>query len=795
MVFGILLLIIVLSSSTHAAELYLVRTKAGSRIVLTSERRIPYVLKQEVPGRATLILHGVRLKAGRIERLKDPLIKSITLIPERFRTLVKITLAPNHIIKPVETFPPFKLTLIPERVKPQFMVKKMLTNLYKRRKCDLFIYNYSRLITSQLTPNELLNFTKMHLECALEERQWRMALEDIRTLSRFKLPEKEAELLSLKKIELYLKVKDYDNALAEGKLFIKKYSDPLRDLAASYMARALLKLGRVDDAILLLKSVIKSRPDSPYILYLYRELAKAYYRKANYLGAYLLLKEVQKKDRKVLEEDAEALYALGSSAFRIGKTEEAKAELLRTINLFPETPETAKALALMGEIYRQKGNWKLALWFYKLCTSMFPNTKAAAVSKLKVAQYYEKIGKYRDALNLYTETGILYPNMPDVIEVALYRKGVMLLKLGRYEEAIRTFQDFILKVPQSKYVRDAEMYIQECEFKIAERKYKRKQYEEALKLFARFAVKYPQNPFTPRAIELAGDSIIKIVEGKYKRGDCFGILFFWDGYKNFFPKKAEKGIPLFHVAQCLFKRSRSKEAVELLEWIFNNISSRFPMFKELLNQIATYYFDTVQYQKAEKFAEILMGNSTAKETPLIHFRTLKLYFVKKEYKKMMRLIKKMESEGEPEKYLIKAYLLKAVYFLEKNNTWASMKYLNMFLKSPLSISLYPDDYQYAEILLARILFNRNQIQEADKSYLHYANTFPSGNYTPEAYFMVGLINQSHIGNHFWELCLSRYPKSHWSKEIKAILLARSVRDEIYQAVRSAGAEGSPQELH
>ncbi len=791
------LLVLLITTGARSAEIFLVKPPKGkSRIVFTATRKIPYVIKQEVPGRCTLYLHGVRLRARKIAQIQDPYFRKIVLIPQRGRTVVKIYLVPGYILRPEESYPPFKLVLVPEKVKPQDLIKNMLKKLYREGKCDIFIYNYNRLLTSRLTMKELVDFTKMHLNCSLEEKQWTLALADIELLRKLNISDEEKERLWLKKIELLLKVKNYDEALAEGKLFIGKYSDPLSDLAAAYMSEALLKLDRVDDAILLLKRAIKARPNSPYRYYLYRQLAKAYYRKRNFLGAYLPLKIIYQQARKVLEEDPEALYDYGSSAYRIGNLEEAKKILLRCFNLYPTSEEAAKCLALLGEIYAKKNNWKVALWFYKECTRLFPQTKAAAVSKIKMADYMERIGRYRDALNLFTEAEILYPNMKDIVEYALYKKGLMLLRLGRYEEAIQTFKDFMLKAPRSKYIQQAEKYIEECEFRIAERNFKKKRWEEALKLLAQFAMKYPQNPFTPKAIKLAGEALVNIVEGKYSRNDCFGLLFFWNNYKNFFPRKVKKGMPLYHVALCMVKQNQLPQAVSLMEWIRKNIGPQFPEWMKLLKFLANYYFDTENYKKALPIAMDIIGNSTAEETPVIHFKAMRLFFAQGNYRMMNHLIEKMKRENAPEKFLLMGYLYRVIYFLEQKNTWAAVKYLRLFLKSPLSLSLYPDKYQYAQILLARILLNRGEKDEAYRLYLRYINTFVHGKYLGEALFMAGYLKPNPVGRYFWNRCISEFPKSRWTKEITAIYLVREIKDEVARAVSgNSSAQGSAEALH
>ncbi len=767
-----------------SAELYLVKEGKTSKIVFTSATRVRYEIKEPSNGVVHIILRNVRLKRLTRRKLSDPVIKSIEIKPLRDASLVVVTLLPTYYLQVKESYPPFKLVFTPAPLSQQQMIKTMLKRLYSQGKCSTFLANFGRLSVARLTRKEAVAFYKMRLNCAEDERYWNDVVYSAEMLMRLVTDDKERESIWLKKIKALFASKMYEETLAEGKLFIDKYKDYNADLAGAYMAEAMIKLGRIDDAIILLKNLIKLHPDSPYLSNMYKALAKAYYLKSNFLASYMLMDKVYLNNRKLAESDSEAMFVYGNSAYRLGFKGKAKKILERTFNLHPSSKEAAKALAVLGQIFADRGNWKVAEWFFRQCIRMFPNSKAAAISKIKLAEHYESLGRYREALNLYTEAEILYPNMPKIIEVALYKKGLMLLRLGKYEEAIQTFKDFILRVPQSRFVQDAEKYIEEAEFLIAKRAYKQKRLEEAVKLLTQFAVRYPQNPHTKEAIELAGKALVEIVEDKYTRKDCAGILLFWDTYRNFFPMKVKSGLVTFHIAKCMLNNFRQGEAIQLFEWIEKNLGLKFPKRKELLSYLASYYFDRQDFKKAKEIAEELVSISTAKEFPEIHMRLLKLYFTQGEYKKMLDLSVKMEKEKAPRKMLVYIFFLRALKDFEEGNRKGAYIQLRLFAKKKLALLEYPDRYQYAIVMLARMDYNDNNVDLAYKRYLWYFNAFPRGRYTDEALFMLGYISEK-MRETFWNLCLKRYPNSHWSKEIRALRLA----EEIYHEAR--GAAGNP----
>ena len=780
------LLILLVFGSARSAEIFLVKEKQRTKIVITSPERLKYQFKEPQPGLSVLILKNLAVKRKRKIPIKDRIIKDIEVRSRGRDTVLSIRLDKAYHLKLEETYPPFKLTLTPERLTSIHLMKKMLLSIYQKGECNLYLANAARLNLSALPPQEREKFMDMEYNCTLKADNPVVVLTSIERLMPLLKGERK-KILWAKKVEILLKQKRYDEALAEGKLFIQKYKDYTADLVASYMAEALIRLERKNDAILLLKAMLKAHPDSPYLAHMYKELAKAYYLKDNFVGTFFLFDKAYQRDRTLMESDGEALFMYGSSSYRIGLKEKAKRILLRTLNLHPNTVEAAKSLGLLGNIYAEKGNWKVAEWFYRLCMRLYPHTRAAAVARIKLAEHYEEIKRYRDALNLYTEVEILYPNMSDVLEVALYRKGIMLLRLGRYEDAIQAFKDFMLKVPQSKFIQEAEKYIEEAEFKIAERKYKENRLEDALKLLTRFATRYPNNPHTPKAIEMAGKALIRIIEDRYSRKDCGGIMVFWDLYRNFLPRKAKQGLVLFHIAQCMLKQNRTKEAIDTMNWIKQNIGKAFPERKKLLKYLADYYFGIEDYDRAAEVAEELVSLSKAPEFPRIHMLLFRLYFAAGLYDKMFKLADKMEREKIGEKDLEYIQFLEALVLLDRGDEAEGVKKLEKFMTMKGSLLHHPDRFGYAKILLARMAYNRNNPKKAYDYYLWYANTFPNGRYTAESLFMLGLINNGTMKDYFWNTCIQKFPQSHWSKEIRAHRLAKEI---LHEAKRATG-DGSP----
>ncbi len=772
MVFRIVFLILfIFSFQSKAAELYLIKTEKITKIVFTSEEKHPYRLKIEKPGLIKLIIFGVVTQPKIIKIEKNPVLKEIEIKQSGENSVIMVKLDETYTLKTKEEYPPFKLILSPVKLTDIHALENLFEEAIRKKDCETALSIFYRLPVEKYSKEKRIKIEKARLKCSLELKDFKNALKALNILLNFEKNEK----LWVQKIEILFYLKKYNETVAEGTLFMKAFTDPLADHVAAIIAEALIKLDKTENAIMLMKSILKRRPNTPYIDEIYKTLAKAYYLKRNFIAAFLLFEKAYEKNRKTIEKDPEALFMYGRCAAKLNQNEKALKILLETFNLYPKSKEAPKCLALIGDIYRNQNKWELARWFYKLCLSLFPDTEAAAVSKIHIAEYYENKKDYRKALNIYTEAMVLYPKYKKVLEVAIFRRGLMLLKLKKFEEAIDAFNEFILKFPGSRFVKDAENYIEEAEFGIGKREFVKKRWEEALKKLANFAIRYPENPHTPEAVRLAGEALVKICEDKFKRKDCFGIVFFWDNYKNFFPKKREKALSLFHIASCLLQMNRTDDAIKELEWIHENIGKNFKERKKLLEILSHAYIKKDDYKRAIPILKELVASYPPIDVKESYKLLMKFYFSESKFTSLERLKEKFAKEKGTEDLFDLYRFYSGLSLIEKNIIDRGIALLEEFLSSKTSSLVYPKYYEYAKIFLARVYFNQNDTIHAFEHYTQFINIFPHSKYTPEALFMAGYIKRKEkIGFYFWKRCLKEFPESYWSKEIKALMLVKEI---------------------
>jgi outer membrane protein assembly factor BamD (BamD/ComL family) len=88
-----------------------------------------------------------------------------------------------------------------------------------------------------------------------------------------------------------------------------------------------------------------------------------------------------------------------------------------------------------------------------------------AKKQLLGGNVYRKMGIYDSAVIYYNILLEKYYDTPPA-ETAMYWKGICLIKLKEYEEALTNFTAFVEKYPKSKFTKDAKSKISDIQKKI-----------------------------------------------------------------------------------------------------------------------------------------------------------------------------------------------------------------------------------------------------------------------------------------------------------------------------------------
>jgi len=134
-----------------------------------------------------------------------------------------------------------------------------------------------------------------------------------------------------------------------------------------------------------------------------------------------------------------------------------------------------------------------------------PQTKYKEDVSAMIANAKFGMGKYAEARADYQTYLKAFPTGAAVAEIG-YRLPLALVFEGKYEEAIKELNDFIVKNPQSPFVPDAKYRLMVCYFAAAVNDKTGKLYNQIIKLSQEFEKGYPGNPVLGDVLALRGDA-------------------------------------------------------------------------------------------------------------------------------------------------------------------------------------------------------------------------------------------------------------------------------------------------
>ena len=125
--------------------------------------------------------------------------------------------------------------------------------------------------------------------------------------------------------------------------------------------------------------------------------------------------------------------AMGVALFQLKRYEEALKSFERSVELNPTSTVATTHLILMGQVASELGRPEDATQYYERAVELSPQD-AGALALLGTARFEEK--RYEDALHLFTSARDSNPGIARIH----FNIGVTLHHLGRFEEAIRSYE-------------------------------------------------------------------------------------------------------------------------------------------------------------------------------------------------------------------------------------------------------------------------------------------------------------------------------------------------------------------
>lgn len=179
----------------------------------------------------------------------------------------------------------------------------------------------------------------------------------------------------------------------------------------------------------------------------------------------------------------QARYYIALSYFKAKEMDKAIESFLSLVKMDPEASVLRKAHMRLGTLYYLTSQYALAADSYRKALSEGISGREAQEARFNLALSYERLGRYEEALSELEALERDFPESP-LLKRAGIKRGIYMMKLRRYEEAIRHFEALLPKVDRGT---QAELW-----FHIAEAYASLGKYEEAALAYLRISYLYPE---------------------------------------------------------------------------------------------------------------------------------------------------------------------------------------------------------------------------------------------------------------------------------------------------------------
>jgi outer membrane protein assembly factor BamD len=238
----------------------------------------------------------------------------------------------------------------------------------------------------------------------------------------------------------------------------------------------LILAGLASAAILACSRAVVKQPPTPYGQY---QSGMQHYQKGDYLKAQSELQKVIYSFPGLAFIDT-AQYYMAMSYFNIGRYPEAIGEFKRFLQTYPTSPLADRAQYRIAQAYfKQSPSFShdqidtySAIDEFSVFLDKYPDSPLIdsartdlnvlydklAEKLFKSGLLYIKLGRYDAALVYFAQVRDNYADTPWAAN-ALYYSGEAEMKLGKNNDALHTFQDFVIAFPDHKLVKKAREYI------------------------------------------------------------------------------------------------------------------------------------------------------------------------------------------------------------------------------------------------------------------------------------------------------------------------------------------------
>ena len=470
---------------------------------------------------------------------------------------------------------------------------------------------------------------------------------------------------------------DFVKVIQSAEEFLKRFGgDKLAGRVSVLMGTAYLKLGRFKEAIETFGSILDKYPGT----------------------------ELTEK----------ALYLSAISYYTQGRYERLVTNYRYLAdNLSPSSsPWRALTNYYLGEAYYDLGLWDKAERMYRLVVDAYPQSPIAPYAVQGVAACFSQRGEYglaleeqKRLLNLIAEKDVLKGS--DQLTIA----GIYFSQ-KEYEKALRLWEEFLSRNPQSPRVPSALFQMGRCYYRL-------RYYSQAIDSWKRLVDRYPSDPQASKAL-------YKIAETQFGLQDYSSAL---HTYKEILSKEGSWAKEaLFQAANCYYNMKLTEEAIEAYQKYIETYPDD-PKAADALEGIQLCY-----YRAGKSLTELIKKYPGSRLAADAYWQKGKEAFAQEDYSTAKAYFEKVVlnfplSKSAPPSLF---YMGECHYKLEEYDR-AVACYRNF-------ISTYPQDNLslQARFKLGNVLFKTNQYKASLKVYREITETTADTVFAPASQYNIAL---------------------------------------------------------
>ncbi len=142
-----------------------------------------------------------------------------------------------------------------------------------------------------------------------------------------------------------------------------------------------------EKALVYYKRVFEDLPENTYTMDAGIGIGKELFREKQYINSLKILSYIVKKNPEKIYDSQELLLIMGNADFELGRSEAARDNLTRLLNIFPDTKAKDMIITHIGETYAMEKQFDRAERIFRFVMGKFPGSEGYIASAMALAQF------------------------------------------------------------------------------------------------------------------------------------------------------------------------------------------------------------------------------------------------------------------------------------------------------------------------------------------------------------------------------------------------------------------------